>query len=185
MMPRMPEGVIYRHSVEALVQRVLLRRGLLSLELDRELKALGVDASRPAEVKLDAWIQVLRVVARRLSPQLDEAAALEALGREQFIGYAEGLVGKALVMVLRLIGPRRTLLRMKENYETADNVTRVTTRELGPSSMELEFNSDFGVPTFIQGVVSEALGLLRARDAKVSFRKLDTGATVFSVSWAE
>lgn len=177
-------GVIYRHTVEAFVQRVLLRRGLLSLEFDRELKALGVDASRPTELPIAVWDALLRTTAKRLSPGKNEADALDDLGREQLRGYAEGLVGRALLTVLRLIGPRRTMLRMMENYRTADNVTEVKATELSPSAIDLEFNSDFNVPTFIRGLLDETLVLLRAKDPKVVFKKQASGSTVFSVSWS-
>jgi uncharacterized protein (TIGR02265 family) len=180
----MAEGVIYRHTVEAFIERVLLRRGLLSLEFDRELKALGVDASRPAELKLETWLALLKASARRLGPDRSEDDALEDVGREMLRGYIDGLVGRALFTVLRLIGPRRALLRMAENFHTADSITSVTARELGPSSIELEFKPVFGIPTYTRGVLLEALVLLRAKDAKVEFKDLPTDATLFTVSWA-
>ena len=176
-------GVIYRHTVEAFVERVLLRRGLLSLEFDRELKALGIDASRPKELNLDAWLKLLKASARRLSPGRSEADALEDVGREMLRGYIDGLVGKALFMVLRLVGPRRAMLRMAENFQTADSITSVTARELTATSVELEFRPSFGIPTYTSGVLLEAMGLLRAKDPKVEFREL-TEVTQFSVSWA-
>ncbi len=177
-------GVIYRHTVEAFVQRVLLRRGLLSLEFDRELKALGFDASRPTEVTLDMWETLMRRSAKRLSPQKTEADALNDLGREQLRGYTEGLVGRALSTLLRLIGPRRTMLRMMENYRTADSVTEVKSTELSPTAIELEFSSDFNMPTYVSGLMEETLVMLRAKDPKVEFKKQATGSTVFSVSWS-
>lgn len=180
----MAEGVIYRHTVEAYIQRVLLRRGLLSLEFDRELKGLGVDASRPGEATLDVWVAMLKATAKRLSPGRPEADALEDVGREMLRGYVDGLVGKALFMVLRISGPRRAMLRAMENYRTADSVTTVKSTELGPTSIDLEFSSSFGIPTYVCGLLSETLVLLRAREPRVAFRDLPSGATVFNVSWA-
>lgn len=178
-----PEGVIYRHTVEAFIQRVLLRRGLLSLEFDRELKALGVDASRPSEASLNVWIAMLKATAKRLSPGRAELDGLEDVGREMLRGYVDGLVGKALFMVLRLSGPRRAMLRTMENYRTADSVTTVKATELGAASIDLEFSSSFGVPTYVRGLLSETLVLLKVREPRVEFRDLATGATVFNVSW--
>lgn len=179
----MKDGVIYRHTVEAFIQRVLLRRGLLSLEFNRELKALGVDASRPTEVSLDIWVAMLRATAKRLSPGRTEAEALEDLGREMLRGYMDGLVGKALFIVMRALGPRRAMLRMMENYRTADSVTTVAATEVSTTAIDLEFNSAFGVPTYVAGLLSEALVQMRAPEPKVAFRELPTKATVFAVSW--
>ena len=180
----MTEGVIYRHTVEAFTQQVLLRRGLLSLEFDRELKALGFDASRPKETSLPVWIAMLKACAARVSPGLPEVEGLEEVGREMLRGYVDGLVGKALFMVLRLIGPRRALLRMMENYRTADSLTTVKATEKGPTSIELEFNSSFGVPTYIRGLLSESVIQMRAHEPKVEVLDLASGATRFTVSWA-
>ena len=126
----------------------------------------------------------MRRSAKRLSPQKSEADALNDLGREQLRGYMEGLVGRALLMVVRLIGPRRTMLRMMENYRTADSVTEVRSTELSPTAIDLEFSSDFDMPTFIRGVLEETLVVLRAKDPKVEFEKQASGSTVFSVSWS-
>ena len=75
------------------------------------------------------------------------------------------------------------MLRMAENFQTADNITSVTARELTATSVELEFRPSFGIPTYTRGVLLEAMGLLRAKDPKVEFREL-TEVTQFSVSWA-
>ena len=180
----MAEGVIFKHTVEAYIARVLLRRGLLSLEFDRELKTLGVDASRPKEVSLAVWLSMLRASAKRLSPGKAESDALEDLGREMLRGYCDGFVGKALFVVLRVMGPRRAMLRMMDNYRTADSVTTVKATELSASSIGLEFSSAFGIPSYVRGLLSETLVLLRVREPKVESLDLASGATMFTVSWA-
>ncbi len=178
------EGVIYRHTVEAFVQRVLLRRGLLSLEFDRELKALGIDVSRPKELGVDAWVAMLNASSKRLSPGKSAEEALEELGREMIRGYQDGIVGRGLFVLLRLIGPRRALMRMKENFKTSDSVTTITSTEVSPTCIEIEFLTVFGTPTYAQGILLEALVQLKAREPKVEFRVLPSAATVFTVSWA-
>jgi uncharacterized protein (TIGR02265 family) len=180
----MEDGVIYSHTVEAFVQRVLLRHGLLSLDLDKQLKALGFDPSRPAEVQLKVWVAAVLLVAKHAQPNATEADALEWVGREMVRGYADGLVGKSLFILLRMMGPRRAMLRIAANYKTADSVTRVTPIERGANVIDLEFNSDFGVPTYVKGVLLESLVLLRAGKPEVKFSALPSGATVFSTSWS-
>jgi uncharacterized protein (TIGR02265 family) len=76
------------------------------------------------------------------------------------------------------------LLRITENYRTADSVTTVKAVEKGPTAIELEFNSAFGVPSYIRGVLSESVVQMRARDPKVEVLDLASGATRFTVSWA-
>ena len=178
------EGVIYQHTVETFIARVLLRRGLLSLEFDRELRAMGVDASRPKEMSLELWTAMLRATAKRMSPGKAPDDAVEELGREMIRGYRDGLVGRGLFVLLRMLGPRRALLRVKENFNTGDNVTKVKARELSPTCVELEFETTSGIPTWSRGILLEALQQLKVRDPKVEFRMLPSMATVFTVSWA-
>ena len=180
----MADGVVFRHTVEAFISRVILRRGLLSLEFDRELKALGLDVSRPVEVSVSTWIAVLRACAKRLNPTGTEAEGLELVGREMLRGYLDGLVGKSLFLLLRMVGTRRALLRMMESYRTADNVTTIKATERGPQCVDLEFNSAFGIPSYVCGVLLEAMPMVGARDPRVEFRLEPSGATVFTATWS-
>jgi uncharacterized protein (TIGR02265 family) len=98
-------------------------------------------------------------------------------------GFFDSMVGRGLFMVLRMMGPRRALLRMKENFSTSDNVTSITSREVSPTCTELEFASAFAIPTYARGLLSEAMVMLNAPQHSVEFTELSTGATVFRVSW--
>lgn len=177
-----PTGVIYRHTVEAFVKRILLRRGLLSLEFERELRVLGLDVQHCRDVDLETWSKIVRATAARMSPGKAEAEALEDVGHEMLIGFAESLVGKGLMFVLRFLGPARALLRMPENYQSADSITRVTARQLSPREVELTFNTTGGMPTYVRGLMLETLAHLKAHDATVRFdERIDS--TVFNLSW--
>jgi uncharacterized protein (TIGR02265 family) len=180
----MADGVVFRHTVEAFIDRVILRRGLLSLEFDKELKAVGLDVSRPTELSVTVWLAVLHACAKRMLPGGSEAEGLELVGREMLRGYVDGLVGRSLMLLLRMVGTRRALLRMMESYATADNVTTIKAMERGPKCVDLEFNSAFGVPTYVRGVLLEAMPLLGAREPKVEFQVAPSGATVFTASWS-
>lgn len=176
------EGVIFRHTVEAFVARVIVRSGLLSLEFDRELRELGVDVHRPRDVDLPTWTRLVRATARRLSPQKPEDEALEEVGREMLRGFAASLVGRGLMFVLRRLGPRRALLRMPDNYRSADSVTKVTARELSSTEIELTFNSTGEMPTYVRGLMLETLAQLET-PATATWEVRPEG-TVFKISWS-
>lgn len=178
----MSDGVIYRHSVESFVERVLQRRGLLSPDFIRELKALGVDVEKPTEVDLATWARLVRATAAKLSPSKDIDAALEDVGLETIAGYLESLVGRSLFVLLRLFGPRRALLRMQENYHSADSITRIDARALSPTSVELVFNTTGGTPTYVRGLMLGTLIHLKVRSPQVTFEETG-GRTVFTTSW--
>lgn len=179
----MAEGVIYKHTIEAFIQHVVLRRGLLSIEFDRELRGLGLDVSRPREVSLATWEALLKATAKRAYPKLAEDDALEEVGREVMRGFAAGFVGKGLLMVLRMLGPRRALLRMMENFRTADSVTTMKAVELSPTCIELDTRPVTDVPTYVCGLLSEIMVLLAAREPKVEHRIEGKESRVFKVTW--
>jgi len=180
----MTGGVIFRHTVDAFVERVLVGEGLMSVEFERELRALGLDVAHPAEVDLETWSRLVRATSKRLSPAKPEADALEDVGRHILRGFAESLVGRGLFLALRMLGPRRAALRMPENYRSADSITQVVARELGPSRVELTFNTTGGMPTYVRGLMLESLRQVGARAPEVSFEER-SNETVFVMSWQE
>ncbi|MFO0600006.1 MAG: DUF2378 family protein [Myxococcaceae bacterium] len=175
---RPAEGVVFRHSVEALLNQVIKRRNLMT---PGELREFNLE--KPRDVGRDDWERLLRLLARKLTPDGTEAAGLEVLGREILIGYFDGLVGRGVFMVLKLLGPRRALLRMAENFETADNMTKVYPKELSPTHIELLFNDIGKMPTYVRGILIYALGELGQPNAKVTFEERADGYTRFDVSW--
>ena len=100
-------------------------------------------------------------------------------------GYQDGLVGRGLFIVLRLLGPRRALLRVKQNFATADSVTSVSAVELSPTCIQFEFVAQFTtVPTYARGILLEVLAQLKVRDSKVDYEIKASGSTVFTASWS-
>jgi uncharacterized protein (TIGR02265 family) len=180
----MSGGVIFRHSVEAFVERVLVAQGLMSPEFERELKRLGLDVAHPAEVNLETWSALVRAASRRMSPSKREADALEDVGRHMLRGFAASLVGKGLFLALRMLGPRRAVLRMPENYRSADSITHVIAREVSPTCMELTFNTTGGMPTYVRGLMLESMTHVGAREPRVTFEER-ANETVFVLSWEE
>ncbi|MBL8911148.1 MAG: DUF2378 family protein [Archangium sp.] len=170
------EGVIYRHSVEALLNHVVKRRSLMTA---RELAEFGLE--KPRDVDKDTWIRLLRTLARKLDAQED--VWLEKLGAAMLEGYADGFVGRSLFLVLKLMGPRRALLRMAENFKTADNVTEVTATARGETHVEIVFNDIGKVPTYVRGLLLEAMTTMGLQKPTVTFEELPNGHTKFDARW--
>jgi uncharacterized protein (TIGR02265 family) len=174
----MGEGVIFRHTVEAFLGRVVQRKNLLSAV---ELRELGLERAR--DVDLVTWVKLVKSVAKRMSPGKSEEKALEDVGREMVRGFADGMVGRGLFLVLRLLGPKKALGRMMDNYRTADSMTVIKVTDRGPSEMELEFNSVGGMPTYVAGVLHESLSMLQVAEARVDLLPSSLTATRFLVTW--
>lgn len=158
--------------------RVIQRHRLFTHD---ELVALK--AEPPRDLSLEQWMTLLHETARRLAPGLPELERLELLGREVLRGYRDTLVGRSLLFVARLAGPQGILLRIADSYRTADSFTVVRAEKVGPREVHLVFNTDFGVPTYIRGILSEALVVLEERTHSVAFTPEPGGGTRFIIRW--
>ncbi|MFN7133736.1 MAG: DUF2378 family protein, partial [Myxococcales bacterium] len=133
------EQLVFGHNFEGLYLRGLASR--LTPELRKELLKLGVDLNRllpgyPVEI----WMAGLRLTARMLHQGLPPHAAYQQLGQVFMRGYFETMLGKALLAILRVIGPERTFKRMTQNFRTGNNFNEVTSTVLAPGHAEMWIN---------------------------------------------
>lgn len=181
-------AVVYNHTVKSFLRHVLERRGHLNAKVTAELGRLGLDVARPSDMPIDAWWKVLALSVRLVAGDREQDAAWEMMGGEVMRGFAETLVGKSAFLVLRLLGPRRALRRLTEQYRTADSVTTVESRELDPTSIELVYTVVGGIPqpSYVKGILKAGMELVGARDTKVSWShdEQTPGAWRYVVSWA-
>ncbi|MFO0593911.1 MAG: DUF2378 family protein [Myxococcaceae bacterium] len=174
-------GVVYRHTVEAFVQGVMLQRGVMSKQ---ELGALGVFP--PRDIAVEVWAPAMKKMSMALSPGVPEEQALELSGRAMISSFQQSLVGRGLVLALKLLGLRRTLLRMAENFRSADTVTRVTAIDKGPGWVQLAFENTFGLERHMIGIVSSAMETIFPKTAiGVTGAPDGKGGYVIDVKWDE
>jgi uncharacterized protein (TIGR02265 family) len=171
-------GVIFRHTVEAFFAEVVDRLHLFTHD---ELRAQGLWP--PRDVDIFAWVALLRTTASRLRPDAPAEEALEEVGREMVRGYVASLTGRSLFALLRMLGPRRAMLRLAENYRTADSVTEVVTTQVSPTHLRLAYGDTGGVPTYVKGVLAESLERIGVT-ARIAFIEAPEGVT-FDVRWDE
>ncbi len=171
-------GTVYRHTVEAMLTHVVQRHQVMTAQ---ELREKRLD--KPRDLSREDWAALVKEVARRKSSDGTLATGLEWAGREMMKGYAQGLVGRGVLMVARLLGPRRALLRLADSYSTADDMTKVYGSEKGERHVELLFNDIDQMPTYVRGTLSEALLLLGVQAHDISFELRADGYTRFDVTW--
>jgi uncharacterized protein (TIGR02265 family) len=126
----MNEPVIFTQSVESLFVHAL--GGRLDATVREELRRLGLDLDRPLlpAYPVRTWEAALVLAGRTLFPQVTPAEARFELGRLMIAHYDDTVLGKAVVAMGRLIGPRRTLERMTRNIRTSNNYVQSTLEEL-------------------------------------------------------
>jgi uncharacterized protein (TIGR02265 family) len=178
--------VVYSHTVEALISRLFERHGLLEGRVLERLRELGVDPQRPRDTPVHVWRQVVRLAAEVVAPGQPEEDALREVGREMIRGFEASLVGRSLFIVVRLMGVRRTLERVAQNYRTADNATQVTTRTISANEMELCFTVEDGIPfpSYTEGILIEGARLGGAKsELKVEYVVQSPNEVTYRVRW--
>jgi uncharacterized protein (TIGR02265 family) len=176
----MSERVIFAATFESLF-RVLRPEGVSALM--PVLRAEGIDPNHlnPA-YPMTTWVTVVRALLPHFAPGVDEATALDRLGEAVVDSYNQGLVGKALFGVLRVLGPRRALERTTRNFRTTNNYAESTVTHLEGNTFELWMN-EVDLPGFSAAVVRAGLRYAGAVEPVVTVKARDEKGTTFHVSW--
>ncbi|MHB8873222.1 MAG: DUF2378 family protein [Myxococcaceae bacterium] len=132
----------------------------------------------------ETWFKALDIAAQEIFPGDRKPQALRRLG-EQFIdGFRETLLGRAVLALLKVIGPRQALIRATRNFRSGNNYTESRLTELGPASYELWMNEVGPHPTFTAGILAGGLRAAGASQAQVEVLSHDGHACSYKVSWS-
>lgn len=175
--------LVFQSAVEGLFVTGL--KGRITPELDAKLRAAGLDLSKPLEPAYPRarWNTFIRVAIATLYAGELEATSYRALGRQLVDGYSEGILGKAIVGVLRLIGPGRTLERMSRNLRSGSNYNVCETRSLGDRDVLFWINEPDIPLHFSMGMIERAMEFSGARGLVLTPEKQDAEGCSFRVRW--
>jgi len=164
------EPVVFDSAIEG-TRKAFARQ--LTAELKAQLKGVGLDLDHPqAGVTLDTWLKAMRLLAGALFPQLKPEERHRQLGREFMKGYVQTAIGFATLTTAKLIGVKRTLLRMGRNFRTAANYIEAEALDIAPKEVHLsvivgtEFlprvppNANDVIVHYRHGVLEETLRIL-------------------------
>lgn len=175
--------VVYRNTVESLLQRTIARRGKMTPRLIERLRQLGVDVANPTDLPQDVWKTLVPIAAEEVFPGLPHDAAMFQLGSALLNAWNETLTGRALLTTVRVIGIERGLTRLSANFRTTNSYTESTAREVGPKDFEVWLSDVNGGPTYIQGLLTAAVQLSGGKAANVEVLKLEGAGVVYRVRW--
>ncbi len=180
----MAEQLEFAHVFEGLFMRGL--KDHLDDRLKARLKEKGLDLSKPLDPAYPSHVlsDCIIVAAQTVYPSLPLDQALNAVGHAFFRGYTGTMLGQAMLQLLRLLGPRRTLERMQRNFRTGNNYMETRFKALGPQNVELWFNETRGIPAYFQGILEQGGNDIGAKNMQVSYRDDPAGGTWFAVTWA-
>jgi uncharacterized protein (TIGR02265 family) len=181
-----PEKLVHAQTVEALFVRAFENR--LTPASREALKRAGLDLDRKLErtYTLDQWKDFLRTAAAHVYGGVPAEAAYYSLGERFMDAWFGTFLGKALLGVAKLAGPRRMLLRAANGFRAGNNFSEVRVVERGPTSMELWINDVLAdQPTFAAGLLARAVELAGGWRVVVVPEGFDGTSSTLHIRWSE
>jgi uncharacterized protein (TIGR02265 family) len=158
----------------------------LSPRLKEEIKKVGIDLNKLAPAyPVELVHKACKVVMPVLYPGMTEAEAFHQLGLLSLRGYTETLLGKALMQILKLIGVRRSLLRMHTSMRSGNNFLETSSTVLSGNCIELRFSDVSKMPSFYQGIIEEGGRMAHAKSIRVTTAASEPPGHTFRVEWDE
>src|SRR5205823_9140736 len=130
----------------------------LGLDLDQKLQPTYPRAT---------WAQLLEVTVSELFPEVSREEGFRRLGELAVTGIGCTMIGKVLVQMARLMGPRRSLLRLPQAFTSVNNFMKMELEEVEPTHFLVHVNETYGHPAYVQGAMQAAMSLADARDLQV------------------
>lgn len=178
------ERSVFAPTVEGLVRGV---GSALTDATRAELRALGIDLDRPLKPGYPAvmWHRALEIIAREVYPGVSPSEAHFKMGLRTVHGLNDTLLGKAMLAMLRVIGPRRALQRLPVNAKIGTNFVVWSLTELSPNEVELVGAPFMGYAEVMQGAVFALIELAGGPNPRVDITEYDRGAErmVLRASW--
>lgn len=161
------ERLVFSPSVEALLIRGVGEQ--LTDEMREQVREMGIDLSRPLlpAYSTGVWNRVVDHIAVSLHPDRPMAEAQYALGQSTVYGFERTTLGKAMVAVSKLIGPRRALLRFAGSSRSSNNYSSMEAREISPNEIEMIANPFEGDPEYVRGCLCALIDLTGGKNGDV------------------
>src|SRR5690349_24616631 len=115
------EPVVFDSAVEGVFLRGLV--GQVTPSLSAKLRAIGLDLNqklRPTYPR-EAWTRMLEVAVAEVFPDVSPEEGFRRLGALAVNGIGHTMMGKVLVQMARLMGPRRSMLRLPQVFSAVNN----------------------------------------------------------------
>ena len=176
------ERVMFGSAYEALFQRALRKEMTVTLAV--ELSKCGVNLEKiSAGYSYADWLKTLKVTSDVLYPGKPISATYVYLGERLVESFFETLIGKPLIALLRLMGPERTLARMKKNLRSGNNYAETILTKIGPGDFELWVNESDETRFITFGVLRRGMQFVTDVSLKVELLRTDESGTVFTVKF--
>lgn len=178
-----PQKLIFAQTFEGLVRSL---RGKLTPSLVQGLRVRGFDVDQPLQsaYPMEVFIEVVHYLALELHPALPLEEGVAVLARGFLDGFGQTMIGRAMLAMLRIIGPDNALKRLTQEFRTGNNYSETRLEPRGERAYELWVN-ELRMPGWYVGVVSRGLELAGARRSSVVLQSKDPIGGTFAVTWSD
>jgi uncharacterized protein (TIGR02265 family) len=177
-----PERLWYQNIVESVFVR---GPGPLMTPALRELvKREGIDLDRllPA-YPVTTVARAARAALPQLFPGQPPSEALRSFGVASLRGYNETVLGGAVVGLLKLLGTRRALERLRISMSAGSNYLKTDFTPVSERSARLTLSDVSEMPEFYQGIFEEGGRLIGASNFRVTLEPGAGPGASYLVEW--
>lgn len=179
------ELLVYEQTVEGLFIRALGNR--LTPECRARLSEAGLDVARKLKpaYPFKSWMTFIRIAAEELYRGMPLPEATFKLGEAHVEGFRETMMGRAVISLLRVLGPKRTVLRATQNFRAGNNYTETRVTELAPHQFDVWMNEVGDLPEFTAGIIHAGVRMSGAQELHVELHGYDGHACTYRIRWKE
>jgi uncharacterized protein (TIGR02265 family) len=162
--------LVFSQKVEGLLRAV----GPLDANAKQKFRAIGFDPDLRLEpaYPVEKYVEMQKVAVDVFAPSAPFDASIETLGRRFVDGYGETIVGKAVLVTMRLLGPKRTLERLSRTLSTGSSFFETKLSEFSPGVWHLWLNR-VTFPGWYVGLIRRGLELAGAKDVELKVLQHD------------
>jgi len=175
------ERVVFGQSVEALWKSCGSDPGK---EVLQAFVDSGIDPTRRLAVAYPV-AQYTALMARLAAVRFPDASPGERfllLGRAFIEGYQQTMMGRALLRLMAVLGPRRVLSQATRNFRSACNYSRAEVKELGPCHFEMMVYP-VANPGWHVGIVTAGLQVAGAKNVRMDLTSHMGEEATFDIRW--
>ena len=179
----MNEKLVFEQTIDGLFRRGL--KGQVTPRLKRRLADAGLDLDKkllPAYPFAD-WCTFVSLASEELHGPGNVQVGYRLLGERVVDGFKESMLGTALFSVIKVLGPRRALMRVRQNFRSGNNYTEGEVFELTPTSYEVWMNEIGDIRYLTSGVLLAGVRALGAPQASVEVKTFDDAGVTYCVFW--
>ncbi len=180
------EKLVYSGTVEALFLRALENRLTPACRMRLREAGLDLDQKLSPTYTFEQWKHFLRVAADHIYAGMPAEAAYYSLGERLVEGYFSTLFGRALLGMVRLAGPRRTLAQVRVGFRGGTHGGEVRVVARGPNALDVWLSDVMAEhPTFAAGLLARVAEMAGGQHALAIPEDFDGQSATIHVHWSE